>query len=541
LADYLIAFQCGFALRLFLAPDTSRFELSGTDEGRQAAGRLLDEHLEKSELKLPPQTVIGLRDRLFDGLMAQLRSVPVGLRLDAWVRNEYPGLRDQQEEATRLQLAENQLVLGPQVKQIAPKLIYEASAGMGAAFAAFWGRTFEDPSIVFPYRVAALLGIGENLLRLVDEIPEDAANDKRLVEAWGDLIGVRGWFQNAQVPTSAAFRDAVTDLIRSEYGKLGGRARVVIDDKAGTIQVTWSAGAGQPDPLEVAVAKLGKGEYKEAVRLLEILRFQHPKKAVVLYNLGMALSDMGRLELAIQHLRSALLLNPAHTNSLVGLGVALTRQKRWAEAIQSFSLALEQEPDNPLAHRNLGACLMQGEANPEEAERHLRRAVELLPSDQQALFGLGQALLAVGREKDADAQFIKVIELNDRSPVAERAKDARRKLAESSLRTPTGGAERFDAVMYCLGALKRFESMSHPEIQKIGFEIAILGQSGLDTNDSSQKYTLRSMPGNFSGLELVSMMYVAFKIVAPEQDVGFDLAREYQAALEMYRKANTGE
>jgi len=195
LADYLIAFQCGFALRLFLAPDTSRFELSGTDEGRQAAGRLLDEHLEKSELKLPPQTVIGLRDRLFDGLMAQLRSVPVGLRLDAWVRNEYPGLRDQQEEATRLQLAENQLVLGPQVKQIAPKLIYEASAGMGAAFAAFWGRTFEDPSIVFPYRVAALLGIGENLLRLVDEIPEDAANDKRLVEAWGDLIGVRGWFR----------------------------------------------------------------------------------------------------------------------------------------------------------------------------------------------------------------------------------------------------------------------------------------------------------------------------------------------------------
>jgi len=79
--------------------------------------------------------------------------------------------------------------------------------------------------------------------------------------------------------------------------------------------------------------------------------------------------------------------------------------------------------------------------------------------------------------------------------------------------------------------------MSHPEIQKIGFEIAILGQSGLDTNDSSQKYTLRSMPGNFSGLELVSMMYVAFKIVAPEQDVGFDLAREYQAALEMHRKA----
>ena len=195
LADYLIAFQCGFALRLFLAPVTNRFELSGTQEGRQSVGLRLDEHLKKTGLKLPPQTVAGLRDQLFDGLMLQLRSVPIGLRVDAWVRKEYPGLRDQQEEAARLQLAENQQLLSPQVKQIAPKLIYEASVGMGAAFAAFWERILKDPSIVVPFRVAGLLGIGENLLRLVDEIPDDASNDKRLVEAWGDLIGVTSWFR----------------------------------------------------------------------------------------------------------------------------------------------------------------------------------------------------------------------------------------------------------------------------------------------------------------------------------------------------------
>ena len=73
------------------------------------------------------------------------------------------------------------------------------------------------------------------------------------------------------------------------------------------------------------------------------------------------------------------------------------------------------EADNPWAHKNLGACLLQEEGKAEEAEQHLRRAVELLPTDQQACYGLGQALVALGREKEADEQFIKVIQLDDRN------------------------------------------------------------------------------------------------------------------------------
>lgn len=194
LADYLIVFQCGFALRLFLAPEPSRFVLGGTDKGRQAVGRLLDEHLKNIGMRLPAQAVAGLRDQFFDGLMLQLRSMSVGLRVDAWVRKEYPGLHKQQDDAARMQLAENQQALSPQVKQIAPKIIYEASVGMNAALAAFWERVLVDPTLVVPFRVAGMLAFGEKLLRLADEIPDDAANDKRLVEAWGDQLGITGWF-----------------------------------------------------------------------------------------------------------------------------------------------------------------------------------------------------------------------------------------------------------------------------------------------------------------------------------------------------------
>lgn len=201
IADYLIAFQCGCVLRLFQAPDASRYELGGTEQGRQTATRLLEEHLNKSGLNLPPQAATGLRDQIYDGLMLQLRSIPVGLRVDAWVRKEYGGLHAQQEEAARLQLAENQKVLSPKVKQLIPKTIYDASVGMNAAFAAFWSRVLKDPAIVVPFKVSGFLAFGENLLRLVDEVPDDPAEDRRLIDSWADQLGIAGWYK--QIPFEA--------------------------------------------------------------------------------------------------------------------------------------------------------------------------------------------------------------------------------------------------------------------------------------------------------------------------------------------------
>jgi hypothetical protein len=65
-------------------------------------------------------------------------------------------------------------------------------------------------------------------------------------------------------------------------------------------------------------------------------------------------------------------------------------------------------------------------------------------------------------------------------------------------------------------------------------EITTKGRSGLDTNDPTPKYQLKSLPGDFSGLSLVCCMYVAFQSIAPETDIGFDLAKEYAAAKSMH-------
>jgi hypothetical protein len=79
--------------------------------------------------------------------------------------------------------------------------------------------------------------------------------------------------------------------------------------------------------------------------------------------------------------------------------------------------------------------------------------------------------------------------------------------------------------------------MSHTVIigsrkrQEIALEIALKGQSGLDINDPAQKYTLRTLPGNFSGLHLLAIMYTAFQQIDPSANVGADFQTEYELAL----------
>ena len=45
---------------------------------------------------------------------------------------------------------------------------------------------------------------------------------------------------------------------------------------------------------------------------------------------------------------------------------------------------------------------------------------------------------------------------------------------------------------------------------------------------------LRTLPGQFSGLHLVCLLYAAFQIINPSLDIGMDFAREYQMAKTLH-------
>ena len=58
----------------------------------------------------------------------------------------------------------------------------------------------------------------------------------------------------------------------------------------------------------------------------------------------------------------------------------------------------------------------------------------------------------------------------------------------------------------------------------------------LNINDPTVEHTLKSMPGKFTGLHLLAIMYAAFRQMDPTLDAGADFSAEYEAALQMQKK-----
>ena len=106
---------------------------------------------------------------------------------------------------------------------------------------------------------------------------------------------------HARIPGTDDFREEVSKFIQNDFTEFGGRVRIVVSNE--TIQVVWSRDPKRPNPMQVVVGKLQRGEYPEAILILEPFRQHQPADFQVLYNLGLALSDTGQMERAEVHLR----------------------------------------------------------------------------------------------------------------------------------------------------------------------------------------------------------------------------------------------
>jgi Tfp pilus assembly protein PilF len=328
---------------------------------------------------------------------------------------------------------------------------------------------------------------------------------------------------------SDAFKDAVMAYFGGQYASKGETAIVAVDDEEISV-LTLPDGS---DPMEFVLSMLQSGRIKDAVPYLEAMTKGTPDSVEVLFNLGIAYSELGQFDEAVIRLKRAVQLDPTHAHAWTGIGVAYQRMGKPDLALEPSKKAVEASPMDGYAQRNYGALLL-GQGRNEEALLHLRAARNALPHDPQTVFGLASALHDIGgaaNMDEADELFLVVIKRWPASPVAEEARKARTQIAHKSMRDKVDGGLRPDVIMYIADALKTFEKAGPAKRQQIALEIAMKGQSGLDIHDPDPKYSLKTLPGKFSGMHLVSIMYAAFKQIDPTADSGIDLQREYVAAL----------
>ncbi|MFT5290597.1 MAG: Flp pilus assembly protein TadD [Planctomycetota bacterium] len=334
----------------------------------------------------------------------------------------------------------------------------------------------------------------------------------------------------AQSVGGPEFREAVSRFFHESFAGTKGSAEIKVTPDV--IEVAWSR-TPVTKPLDWALSLLRASRLKEGIQALRLLLSRDPDDEILLFNLGVALNEIGEFTEAAIALQRAVAADPDHPHAPVALAVALSRTGRNDEAVEVLQDCVLRQPEDPWSRLNLGATLMKQNRHPEAVE-HLERATVLQPENVRAWLGFGDALREVSRAGEAQDAYRKVIELEPHTEAAGLARDGLSRLAQSSFQAKKSGEVRMDAVEYCLAALKEFGPRTAEEVQEIVLEITALGDRGLDTNSTDKKYALRKLPGKFSGLELVCLMYVGLKQVAPEADIGFDLSREYAAAREMF-------
>jgi hypothetical protein len=128
--DYSIAYECGFILRLYESPEEQRLQFASTEAGTKAIRELVTAPGGIAKrMSLPDPLINQFTEQLFGGLMTQLRSVPIGMRIDQWLWEDYPGLRELQKVSIASQQQENVQGLSPKVKAMAPAQVFNALKG----------------------------------------------------------------------------------------------------------------------------------------------------------------------------------------------------------------------------------------------------------------------------------------------------------------------------------------------------------------------------------------------------------------------------
>ncbi len=154
-----------------------------------------------------------------------------------------------------------------------------------------------------------------------------------------------------------------------------------------------------------------------------------PDREEVLFEIGVSLEVLGRIEESAELFRRVIAINPLNAAAYNYIGYMYAeRGIRLDEAVQLITRALELDPENGSYLDSLGwAFSHQGKF--EAAERALRRAAEMKPDEPIIFEHLGALYLRLGRLEEAGEAWERAVEMNpDNAALAEELRSVKEKL-----------------------------------------------------------------------------------------------------------------
>ena len=199
----------------------------------------------------------------------------------------------------------------------------------------------------------------------------------------------------AQFPNSDVANNSLAQTLLSQ-----GRIPEALEYAHRAVKVAPSAETHR----NLGIALTQAGRIQEALVEFELALRIKPDLADVHHNFALALLRLGRVPEAIGHWEQALRIEPNYAEAHCNLGVVLQRTGKLEDAIGHYEQALRAKPDYAEAHYNLGVALVRMGRVPEAIE-HWQQALRINPDYTEAHCNLGVALEQSGRIEDAIEQY----------------------------------------------------------------------------------------------------------------------------------------
>ncbi len=129
-----------------------------------------------------------------------------------------------------------------------------------------------------------------------------------------------------------------------------------------------------------------------------------PSNALKLYEKGMEAAKKNDSKAAVESLSAAVAAHPTFAVALNDLATQYMHLKQWDKAAETYDALIKLKPDDSTAHLNYGIVAFN-QQKMEDAESHLRKAIELKSAGPSAHYYLGLIMISTKRYSQAVPAF----------------------------------------------------------------------------------------------------------------------------------------
>ena len=165
-----------------------------------------------------------------------------------------------------------------------------------------------------------------------------------------------------------------------------------------------------PQAVQTLINALNNGQLAQAESLAKDLINKHPQVFILHHVLSLSLDGQQKFAEAVISYQNALKLQASNTDLLFNFGIALTQLNRLEEAANAYLQAIKIKPDFFEAHGNLGTIL-QRQGKLDAAISSYQAGLKINPQDARGHFNLGTVLRDKGDLPAAVTSYQKAIQL----------------------------------------------------------------------------------------------------------------------------------